>query len=100
MQELLENNREILFGEDTKFLYLYTPLCGTCQVAGRMLSVVEQLLPDSNWLKADLNFVPFLAEEYAIESVPCLLVLKNNQLIKKIYAFQSVPFLYENLKSL
>lgn len=100
MQELLENNREILFGENTKFLYLYTPLCGTCQVAGRMLSVVEQLLPDSNWLKADLNFVPSLAEEYAIESVPCLLVLKNNQLIKKIYAFQSVPFLYENLKSL
>jgi len=99
MQELLENNREILLGEDTKFLYLYTPLCGTCQVAGKMLSVVEQLLPNFQWLKADLNYLPSLAEEYTIESVPCLLVLKNNQLIKKIYAFQSVPFLYENLKN-
>jgi thioredoxin 1 len=100
MQELLENKREVLLGEDTKFLYLYTPLCGTCQVAGKMLSVVEQLMPNSNWLKADLNFFPALAEEYAVESVPCLLVLRNNQLVKKIYAFHSVPYLYENVKSL
>ncbi|WP_066055381.1 thioredoxin family protein [Robertmurraya korlensis] len=101
MQELLENNREILLAnEETKFLYLYTPLCGTCQVAGKMLSVVEQLLPQHNWLKADLNYVPTLAEQYSIESVPCLLVLRNNELVKKIYAFQSVPFLYESLRSL
>ncbi|MEK3991880.1 MULTISPECIES: thioredoxin family protein [Robertmurraya] len=101
MQELLENNREILFSaEETNFLYLYTPLCGTCQVAGKMLSVVEQLLPQYNWLKADLNFVPALAEQYSIESVPCLLVIRKNKLVKKIYAFQSVPFLYESLKSL
>jgi thiol-disulfide isomerase/thioredoxin len=101
MQELLENNREILLAnEETKFLYLYTPLCGTCQVAGKMLSVVEQLLPKHHWLKADLNYVPSLAEQYSIESVPCLLVLRNNELVKKIYAFQSVPFLYESLRSL
>lgn len=101
MQELLENNREILLAnEETKFLYLYTPLCGTCQVAGKMLSVVEQLLPERKWLKADLNYVPTLAEQYSIESVPCLLVLSNDELVKKIYAFQSVPFLYESLRSL
>lgn len=101
MQELLENNREILLAnEETKFLYLYTPLCGTCQVAGKMLSVVEQLLPEHKWLKADLNYVPTLAEQYSIESVPCLLVLRNDELVKKIYAFQSVPFLYESLRSL
>jgi thioredoxin 1 len=100
MQELLDNNRERLrSAEETKFLYLYTPLCGTCQVAGKMLSVVEELLPHHNWLKADLNFVPALAEQYSIESVPCLLVIRNNELVKKIYAFQSVPFLYESLRS-
>lgn len=100
MQELLDINRERLLSvEETKFLYLYTPLCGTCQVAGKMLRVVEQLLPQHNWLKADLNFVPALAEQYSIESVPCLLVIRNNKLVKKIYAFQSVPFLYESLKS-
>lgn len=101
MQELLDNNREILFSaEETNFLYLYTPLCGTCQVAGKMLSVVEQLMPHYNWLKADLNFMPALAEQYSIESVPCLLVIRKNQLVKKMYAFHSVPFLYESLKSL
>lgn len=100
MQELLDDNRErLLLTDEIKFLYLYTPLCGTCQVAGKMLSVVEELLPHHNWLKADLNFIPALAERYSIESVPCLLVIKNNELIKKIYAFQSVPFLYESLRS-
>jgi len=101
MQELLEKEwkNELTTG-DTQYLYLYTPLCGTCQVAGKMLTIVEQLLPDKKWLKADLNYVSSIAKQYEVESVPCLLVLENTEVVKKIYAFQSVTYLYDLLKTM
>jgi len=88
-------NQEINFT-----LYLYTPLCGTCQVAGRILSVTEELFPSLQMFKTDLNYSPKLAEDYQVESVPCLLLFQNGELKEKIYAFHSVPYLYEKLNSL
>ena len=84
----------------TGYLYFYTPMCGTCQVASKMLTVVEQLLPDVPSGKADLNYLPEMAERFEIQSVPCLIVLKNGVVQEKIYAFQSVPYLFEKLKEL
>ncbi|MCZ0756585.1 thioredoxin family protein [Anoxybacillus sp. J5B_2022] len=76
-------------------LYVYTPMCGTCQLAKRMLDVVEQLFPDIPFYRADINYMPERAEEWQIESVPCLLLFQNGSQKKKIYAFHSVPYLYE-----
>ncbi|MDQ0219681.1 thioredoxin [Peribacillus cavernae] len=81
-------------------LYLYTPMCGTCQVASRMLSVSLELLPDVTCGKMNMNFSKKLAMQYEIESVPCLMIFKEGKLNRKIYAFQSVPYLYEVLKDL
>lgn len=81
-------------------LYLYTPLCGTCQVASRMLSVTLEMLPEITCGKINMNFAGSLARLYEIESVPCLMVFKEGKLDQKIYAFQSVPYLYEVLKKM
>jgi thioredoxin 1 len=78
-------------------LYFYTPLCGTCQVASKMLGVVEQLKTGYSFGKADLNFMPEMAEQFSIESVPCLLLFQNGQVKEKIYAFHSVPYIYEKM---
>ena len=81
-------------------LYLFTPLCGTCQVAGKMLSVTAELLPNLAIGKTDLNYIPDFAEQWEVESVPCLIIFHNKQIREKIYAFHSVPFLLEKLKAL
>jgi len=78
--------------------YLYAPMCGTCMVASKMLEVVEELLPEVEIGKANLNYVESLAIDHQIESVPCLLIAENGQIIEKIYAFQSVPHLYNRLR--
>ncbi|MCU9612848.1 thioredoxin family protein [Caldibacillus lycopersici] len=80
-------------------LYLFTPMCGTCQVASKMLSVVEEILPKFEFGKADLNYLPEIAEEFLVESVPCLLIYEDKKVKEKIYAFQSVLYLYEKLKN-
>ncbi|MFJ7375433.1 thioredoxin family protein [Lysinibacillus capsici] len=84
-------------GEKTVF-YLYTPMCGTCAVASKMMSIIEQLLPQLQIGKANINFLEHIAYEHQIESVPCLLISDGGKVTEKIYAFQSVPFLYELLK--
>ncbi|WP_301108866.1 thioredoxin family protein [Sporosarcina sp.] len=77
--------------------YLFTPMCGTCAVASKMLTVIEAMRPELKIGKADLNYTEQLAYDYEIESVPCLLVHRPGQPVEKIYAFQSVPHLLEKL---
>ena len=81
-------------------LYLYTPMCGTCMVASKMMNVSLELLQELECGKMNLNFMQKIAHQYEVESVPCLMLFKNGTLTKKIYAFQSVPYLYEELKTL
>ncbi|WAA11913.1 thioredoxin family protein [Fervidibacillus halotolerans] len=81
-------------------LYLYTPLCGTCKIAEKMVRVLHDLFPDLPMGASDVNYLPDLAESFQIESVPCLVLFKNQKVVEKIYAFHSVPFLYEKVKML
>ncbi|EOR24170.1 thioredoxin family protein [Cytobacillus oceanisediminis] len=79
----------------TAFFYLYTPLCGTCMVASKMLTVLHTMKPDLNLGKMDLNYAPDLATKFEVESVPCLLIIENGELKEKVYRFESVPHLLE-----
>lgn len=100
MEEWSQQDLELqIKKEDSIFLYLYTPFCGTCQVAGKMLEIVSAMLPELNWGKCNLNYLPQHALQWEIESVPCLVILKNGSIEEKIYAFQSVPFLYDKIKA-
>lgn len=83
---------------DKTAFFLYTPMCGTCDVAEKMLNVIEELLPELPLGIANINYLENLALDLKIESVPCLIVSENGKIIDKIYAFKSVPFLYEILK--
>ncbi|GKV66647.1 MULTISPECIES: thioredoxin family protein [unclassified Sporosarcina] len=83
--------------EQLAAFYLFTPMCGTCAVASKMLTVIEAMRPELTIGKADLNFTEQLAYDYEIESVPCLLIHRQGKPIEKIYAFQSVPNLLEKL---
>lgn len=77
--------------------YLYTPMCGTCQLAGKMLEIVSNTMPDFLIGKADLNYLPELAKSFQVESVPCLLIFYEGEIKEKIYAFHSVTYIYEKL---
>ncbi|WP_203247992.1 thioredoxin family protein [Sporosarcina beigongshangi] len=85
----------VLKESSSALYYLYTPMCGTCAVASKMMEVVSAMKPDMPIGKADLNYVQDLATDYEIESVPCLLIQKDGLVQHKIYAFQSVPYLLE-----
>lgn len=83
--------------KDSFILYFFTPMCGTCQVAGQMLEIVEKMISRLSYGKADLNYMPEMAERFKVESVPCLIIIKEGQVQEKIYAFKSVPYLYDRI---
>lgn len=82
----------------TGLMYFYTPICGTCQMASKMLEIVRQLYPELPIGKADLNYMPEIAEALEIKSVPCLLLIRNGDICEKIFAFHSVPYLHERIQ--
>jgi thioredoxin 1 len=90
-QQLINEKQQTAF-------FIYTPMCGTCDVAKKILGVIEQLLPELPLGMANINYLGDFAQDLQIESVPCLIVSENGQVKEKIYAFKSVPFLYEILK--
>ncbi|SET32750.1 Thioredoxin [Paenibacillus sp. NFR01] len=52
----------------------YTPICGTCKVALRMLEIAGTMLPSEVTLvKANLNLMPQLVSQYKLSSVPVLM---------------------------
>lgn len=97
MIELQE--KDVLNITDSKYLvYLYTPLCGTCKVGGKMLEVVEEMLPSIPFYKINLNFSPSLAKQWKVESVPCYILLSGNEIVNMEYTFHSVSHLYDTIK--
>jgi thioredoxin-like negative regulator of GroEL len=83
-------------GERTA-VFLYTPLCGTCKAAGRMLDVIANLPSGIEVERLNINFAPRLAQMYKVESVPCLLMIEDGQPPRKLYAFESVQHVYRFL---
>lgn len=79
-------------------LFFYTPLCGTCQVASKMLHVIDEII-NMEIGQINLNFHANLAVNYEIESVPCLILIKKGRTAENIYAFHSVPFLLNKIKT-
>ena len=76
--------------DDLFLLYLYTPFCGTCQLAKKMLAVVDAMQPDVPFYENNLNYSPGFAKAFEIESVLAFSCLKRVKSCKKAMPF--TPF--------
>lgn len=78
---------------ELRYVFFYTPLCGTCKVGERMLEVLAALNPRTILGRCNINFSPQLARNWEIESVPCLVRWQRGKLDKK-YRFDDVQELH------
>ena len=100
IQELQQSAIITLMGEEGSCfsLLLYTPFCGTCSVAERMLSIVQAAGVPCPIYKTNINYTPLLREQFQVKSVPCLLLIQDGRAKKTIYAMQSVDYLFKQLQ--
>jgi thioredoxin-like negative regulator of GroEL len=85
---------ELLQMAEPAFVLVYTPLCGTCKLAIRMLEIVLVTAPHLKVYLCNLNLSPQLAERWRIESVPCLARMAGGEAIEKLYRMASVGDLF------
>ena len=83
--------------ENDYLLYIYTPFCGTCQLARTMLNKIESVHEADIFYEMNASLFPEYMQENKVESVPCLLIKKNNQIQEKVYTFHSIPNIYSYL---
>jgi thiol-disulfide isomerase/thioredoxin len=91
----LQNGEEIIPHIGFAFTFIQSPFCGTCQLAEKMLKTIETTYDKELFYDLNASLHPRLMMNYQIESVPCLLITKNGYLHEKVYAFHSVPHMYE-----
>lgn len=96
------NLRELLqfeIPEQSFIIFGYTPFCGTCKLAEKMLDIAASSL-NLPIKKLDLNYYENLSQYYEITSVPVILFVSNEEVKTISYQFESVTTLYENLNLL
>ncbi|MCP8617729.1 thioredoxin family protein [Salirhabdus salicampi] len=99
MKEITKDNLAIFNQEvGLSFIFIYTPFCGTCNVARKMLNTIEQMKGSLQFHAMNASLFPHVMQQYKIKSVPCLIVFRNGIAEEKIYAFHSVPYMYEKLQ--
>jgi thioredoxin-like negative regulator of GroEL len=79
-------------------VFVYTPLCGTCKVAERMVRVVESAFDTLPIFSLNINHSPAFAQKWKIKSVPCLLMFQKGLGVERVYAFQSIGYVHDIVK--
>ncbi|MFD2045133.1 thioredoxin family protein [Ornithinibacillus salinisoli] len=91
MQEI---NNEILL-HDSYLLFIHTPFCGTCHLTRSMIHQIEKIHQTDIFHEMNASLYPQFMLENQVESVPCLLIKHKEEVVEKIYAFQSIPNVYQ-----
>jgi thiol-disulfide isomerase/thioredoxin len=79
-------------------VYFFTPWCGTCKWGERMLDIVLTIETQVPLFKCNLNYAPDLAQEWKIQSVPCLTFIREGKVTEKLYRMGSVDILLASVR--
>ncbi|MBU8907311.1 thioredoxin family protein [Desertibacillus haloalkaliphilus] len=99
MKELQQAEVNEKMANNFSVFYFYTPLCGTCKMATKMITVVEQLIHDVGFFACNINTMPEITNQLKIKSVPYLVLIDHGEVIADVYAFKSVGDIYQLIKS-
>ena len=66
--------------------------CGPCRMMAPVLEEISEKLGDQvSFYNVDVDEVPELAMRYGIQSIPCLVVLKNGKAVDQSVGFRPGP---------
>lgn len=93
---MIEATKENL-KEESYFLYIHTPFCGTCYYARKILEEIEEKFNKKIFYEINASLHPDFMQEIKVESVPCLIIKEKGTIKTKVYTFHSVPFIVKEL---
>ncbi|MEN1969757.1 thioredoxin family protein [Lentibacillus sp. N15] len=94
---MLQQFTEEVMTKENYFVYIFTPLCGTCKLARTMLDKIESVHGTDVFYAMNASLNPEFMQNYKIESVPCLLIKQGGEIKERVYAFRSIGHIYHYL---
>ena len=94
---MIETTAKQLATKQSYLLYIYTPFCGTCQVARQFLEQIEKTLQEDLFYEMNAMYEADFMQEYKVESVPCLFIYRDGELQEEVYTFYSIQNIYSYL---
>lgn len=91
---LQEITAELLEEKNDYLLFIHTPFCGTCHVARSFLEKIEKTHQQDIFYEMNASLHPDFMQKYKVESVPCLFIMKENEVKEKVYTFYSISNIY------
>lgn len=91
---LQEITAEQLEEKNDYLLFIHTPFCGTCHVARSFLEKIEKTHQQDIFYEMNASLYPEFMQQYKVESVPCLFIMKENEVKEKVYTFYSISNIY------
>ena len=91
IKTLEEFNEEIK--NECVIVDFYATWCGPCKMQAPVLEELENSRANVKVVKVDVDQFPSIAKEYAVMSIPTLLLFKNGNLKDKKIGFTALPIL-------
>lgn len=91
---LQEITAELVEEKNDYLLFIHTPFCGTCHVARSFLEKIEKTHQQDIFYEMNASLYPEFMQKYKVESVPCLFIMKENEVKEKVYTFYSISNIY------
>ena len=74
--------------------------CGPCRMLAPVVETIsEKLAGKVDFYNVDVDDAPELAGEYKVNSVPCLILMKNGELVSQSIGFKPQPMLSAWIKA-
>lgn len=92
--DTLEEITKETLEEETLFLFIHSPFCGTCHLARSILEKIEATHHKQIFHEMNASFYPEFMQVNQIESVPCLFIKVKNEVKEKVYVFRGTGNIY------
>lgn len=83
-----------VINNDCVIVDFYANWCGPCKMQAPLLEELSNSR-GVKVVKVDVDLLPSLAQQYAVMSIPTLLLFKNGKLVDKKIGFTALPILTE-----
>lgn len=80
---------------DCVIVDFYATWCGPCKMQAPVLEELANCRSEVKIAKVDVDKLQSLAQQYAVMSIPTLLLFKNGKLVDKKIGFTALPLLTE-----